>query len=146
MPIGIVGIDHVAVVTSNLSKAQRFYRKLGLRTTRVTNVTEQFVEERKPHRYRAFAVLFSDRGPVLWIMEPQGKSGPLKRFLSHQGPGLHHIGLRVRQAGTEEARMRSRGIRFVRSSMRDGREKRALVDPHDSDRVLLELVQRFPKR
>jgi 4-hydroxyphenylpyruvate dioxygenase-like putative hemolysin len=100
----------------------------------------------KPHLYRAFAVLFSDRGPVLWIMAPRGKSGPMNKFLSRHDLGLHHIGLRVRQAETEEARMRSRGIRFVRRSMRDGREKRALIDPHDSDMVLLELVQRFPKR
>ena len=144
MQSGIVGIDHVAVVTGDLNKARAFYRSLGLRTTRIVPVTEQFLEEAVPHRYKAFSVLFPDSGPVLWIMEPERRSGPLRRFLARNGPGLHHVGLRVKETEIEETRMRKKGIRFIRTSMRDERETRALIDPHDSDRMLIELVQRNP--
>lgn len=144
MQSGIVGIDHVAVVTRDLNKARAFYRSLGLRTTKIVPVTEQFLEEAEPHRYKAFSVLFPDSGPVLWIMEPQRGSGPLRRFLSRNGPGLHHVGLRVKETEIEEARISKKGIRFIRISMRDGTETRALIDPHDSDSMLIELVQRNP--
>lgn len=145
MDEGVVGIDHVAIVTDNLSQARRFFGKIGLKVTRIYTVNEQFREEAKPHQYRAFAVMFRDRGPVLWIMKPIGRSGPLRKFLTRRGPGLHHVGLRVKNTKEEEARLERIGVRFVRKAMEGGNEVRAIINPSQSGQVAFELVQRLPR-
>lgn len=136
----------MAIVTDDLSRARRFFGKIGLKLTRVYTVTEQFREEAKPHRYRAFAVLFRDRGPVLWVMKPIGRSGPLRKFLTQRSPGLHHVGIRVKETNREEARLERVGVRFVRKAMEDGNEIRAIIDPSQTGQVAFELVQRLPKQ
>jgi catechol 2,3-dioxygenase-like lactoylglutathione lyase family enzyme len=142
----IRGIDHVAIVTTSLSEAKRFYGRLGLRLSKVFDVKEQFPEEPKPHRYRAFAVLFEDQGPVLWVMQPVS-AGPLRRFVKHRGPGLHHVALRVKRMLEEDERLRKSSIRLIRRTtvFKKDREIRALIDPSKSNGVLIELVERLPK-
>lgn len=141
----ITGIDHVAIVTADLERSRRFYRKLGLKLTKTFDVAEKFPEDPEPHRYYAAAVLFGNRAPVLWIMQPTDRSGPLSRFLDHQGPGLHHIGLKTDDTANDESKLERKNIEFARRAMRDGREIRAIIDPHHSEKVLIELVQRLPK-
>lgn len=138
-------IDHVAIVTDNLASARKFYAGLGLKVTRVYNVTEQFQEEPRPHRYRAVAILFPDRDSVLWVMQPVGRTGPLRRFLKRHGPGLHHLGLRVKRMEHDYPRLRSVGIRFMRQATKFETEIRAIINPHESQGVLIELVERLPK-
>jgi methylmalonyl-CoA/ethylmalonyl-CoA epimerase len=80
-------------------------------------------------------------------MQPLGDEGPLARHLAHRGPGLHHVGLATEDMEAEVARLKSRGLTFVREPHRfhADREIRALLVPRDCEGVLVELVQPLPR-
>jgi methylmalonyl-CoA/ethylmalonyl-CoA epimerase len=140
-----VKIDHIAVVVTDLEQAKAFYEKLGFTVGGQFDVQERYPDEEAPHHYRA--VILRDEAPdrpVLWLMEPAGQAGPLRRFLARRGPGLHHLGLLTSDIKAETRKLQEQGIHFLRPAhdFPDDGEIRALIHPHDGQGLLIELLQR----
>lgn len=138
-------IDHVAIVVEDLEQAAAFYEKLGFADGRRFDVEERYPGAEAAHRYRAVILRGDQRdGSVIWLMEPTGQEGPLRRFLERRGPGLHHLGLLTSDIEADAGKVQQQGIRFIRPvhDFGDDGEIRALIHPDDGHGVLIELLQR----
>lgn len=138
-------LDHIAIVTRDLARAQAVWELLGFTPEQPHEVSEHYPETAHEHRYRA-VTLRAGTGPSLWVMEPVGDEGPLAHYLARRGPGLHHLGLATENIEAEVARLKARGLTFVREPhhFHADHEIRALLVPRDCDGVLVELVQVLP--
>ena len=138
-------IDHIAIVVTYLEQSKAFYEQLGFTTSRHFDVHERYPGEEGAHHYRAIILRDATQdSPVIWLMEPTSQDGPLRRFLERRGPGLHHLGLLTSDITCDVQKIAEQGIRFIRPvhDFPDDGEMRALIDPHDGQGVLIELVQR----
>ncbi|MBI3891201.1 MAG: GNAT family N-acetyltransferase [Candidatus Wallbacteria bacterium] len=137
-------VDHVAIVVKDLDAARSFYESLGFVATRVCEIDERYREDPAANAYRGVGMKASS-GPALWLMQPLRPDGPLARFLSTRGPGIHHVGLATSAAealGGELEKQGTRMLRPVQSFPEEG-QKRGLIHPGSAQGVLLELVERL---
>src|SRR5262245_30521249 len=68
-------------------------------------------------------------GTVIEILEPDGPSSFLHRFLNDRGPGLHHLTFRVDDLDALVADLEGRGVRLVDVQRQDGRVVEAYIHP-----------------
>jgi len=127
-------LDHVAIAVADLDAATAAYALLGLvRAEPDEVVAEQGVTVRA---LRGGAVL-------LELLAPAGDDGPVARFLSKRGPGLHHVALRVDDLSAELERLAAAGVPLIDRAPRPGRAgtRVAFVHPRFAGGVLIELVE-----
>jgi methylmalonyl-CoA/ethylmalonyl-CoA epimerase len=119
-------LDHIGIAVGDLSQALTFYRDaLGL--------------EVEPPEY------FVPVGEAaLELLEPTAPDSPIAKFVEKRGPGVHHVTLRVDDIREALAQLKSRGIRLIDESPREGAEGAliAFVHPASTHGVLVELKQR----
>ncbi len=127
-------VDHVGIAVRNLAEAAALLEAaLGL------VVTERYD---LPHEGVRLAFL-SGGATDLELLEPVGDAGPLARFLSSRGPGLHHVAFRVPDIRQALARAASAGCRPVDPAPRPGARNRqvAFLHPSTTGGLLIELVE-----
>lgn len=129
-----VTLDHVGIAVGDLSAALAFFRDgLGLEV--------QETEEVGSQRVRAHIVPAG--GSALELLEATAPDSPIARYLEKQGPGLHHITLRVEDLEEALAHLRHRGVRLIDDRPRPGAQGSlvAFVHPSSAHGVLVELKQ-----
>jgi methylmalonyl-CoA/ethylmalonyl-CoA epimerase len=127
-------LDHIGIAIANLDEALRFYRDaLGLEIEPPEEVGSQHV--------RAHFVPVGQ--PALELLEPTSDTSPIARYLAKRGPGLHHITLRVDDIHAALERLRSRGVRLIDETPREGAHGSlvAFIHPSSAHGVLVELKQ-----
>lgn len=128
-------LDHIGIAVGDLSQALAFYRDaLGLEVEPPEEVASQ--------RVRAYFVPVGEA--ALELLEPTAPDSPIAKFVEKRGPGVHHVTLRVDDIREALARLKSRGIRLIDESPREGAEGAliAFVHPASTHGVLVELKQR----
>ena len=79
-------LDHVGIAVGDLGEALAFYREaLGIEVEATEEVPSQGV---RAHFLRVGSA-------SLELLESTSESGPIGRYLTRRGPGLHHLTLRV---------------------------------------------------
>ena len=75
-------IHHIGRVVSSIAEELKYYRSLGFQCTKSIKID----------RYQKVKVGLVDlgQGIFLELLEPHGKTSPIKNFLA-KGGGLHHI-------------------------------------------------------
>ena len=127
-------LDHIGIAVDDLDAALAFYAgALGLEVDVTEDVPSQGV---RAHFVRVGSA-------ALELLEATTEESPIRRFVSRRGAGLHHITLRVDDIAAALARLKSRGIRLVDETPREGAEGAlvAFVHPASAHGVLVELKQ-----
>lgn len=127
-------LDHIGIAVGDLGEALAFYREaLGLEVEATEEVPSQGV--------RAHFLRVGDAS--LELLEATSESGPIGRYLSRRGPGLHHLTLRVDDIRAALEAVAARGARLIDTEPRAGAEGAlvAFIHPSSAHGVLVELKQ-----
>lgn len=127
-----VKIAHIGVAVADISAAAAFYQDvLGAAST--------------PHEDADGAAIVSlPFGDVdIELLEPRSDDGPIGKFLSQRGPGIHHICFRVPNLDAAVQRCRDQGYRLIDPEPRTGAHGRRIVflHPKSTSGILLELTE-----
>jgi len=126
-------LHHVAVVVGDLGAAVGRYEALGFGEAHRFAVPEQAVQVAT---FRA--------GPG-WVelISPTDPEGPIARFLTKRGEGLHHVAYRVPGIEAALLRLAGAGVRLIDERPRSGVHgwRIAFVHPESCAGVLTELVE-----
>jgi len=130
--MGLVGIHHIGVAVRSLDEALRFFSGvLGLEVERTVVVEEQGMR----------AAWLNVGGVRLELMEPLGPEGPVAKFLSKRGEGVHHVAFLVDDMEEVMGALRRAGAVLVYDEPRishDG-SRYNFVHPKSAHGVLVEL-------
>ncbi len=127
-------IDHIGVAVSSLGESKAFYEALGLVCGGEEEVPEQRVK-----------VAFFPAGEGrLELLESTDPEGPIGRFVTKKGPGLHHVCLAVPDIRAAMEALKSRGYTLIDQEPKAGAGGHlvAFVHPKSTGGVLLELSQK----
>ena len=127
-------IDHIGVAVAEIEPALELYRdRLGLPAVHREVVQEQGVEA---------ALLDVGEGHIE-LLAPLGSDTPVGRFLSKNGPGMHHVAYQVADVDATLQELREAGFALIDERPRTGiRGSRvAFLHPRGTDGVLTEIVQ-----
>ena len=130
-------IDHIGVAVEQIDPALELYRdSFQLQVAHREIVQEQGVE----------AVLLDIGDGHVELLAPLSADTPVGRFLSRQGPGLHHVAYRVQDIGQTLEALRQAGLELIDQQPRTGiRGSRvAFMHPRATAGVLTEIVEPAP--
>lgn len=130
----VLKINHIGLATDDPVGSLRFLvQGLGLDVGGAENVTSDSVR-----------VSFLPVGETKFeLLEPVGVDGPVQRFLTNRGPGIHHICLEVDDLMGMLDHLKTQGVRLLDLEPRPGAHGTlvAFIHPKAAGGVLIELVQ-----
>ena len=127
-------IDHIGVATEDLGASLDLYEgSFQMPLAHRETVEEQGVE----------AVLLDVGDCHVELLRPLGPETPVGKFLSKNGPGLHHVAYRVADIDATLATLKDSGIELIDAEARTGiRQSRvAFLHPRATGGVLTEIVE-----
>lgn len=98
-------LDHVAIATEDLEKSVNIFTDLGL----VFQDTREIVEEQKVKT--AFAHI--DTNAHIELLEPTSPDSAIAKFISKNGPGIHHLCFRVKNVEAKQKELIDKGFRMI---------------------------------
>jgi len=128
------GLDHVAILVSDLDAAVKLYRDVyGLELAEIEDVPGEKVR----------VAIFGHGTGRIELVSPSGPDSPMARALEKRGEGLHHVCLEVPDIERAMAALRERGAPLLDEKPRAGAggARVAFVHPKGSRGVLVELRQ-----
>ncbi len=128
------GLDHVAILVSDLDAAIALYRDVyGLTLSEVEEVPSEEVK----------VAIFGHGAGRIELVSPMGPDSPMAKAIAKRGEGLHHICLEVPDIASAMAALEARGAPLLDEKPRPGAggAKVAFVHPKGSRGVLVELRQ-----
>jgi methylmalonyl-CoA/ethylmalonyl-CoA epimerase len=132
------GLDHVAILVSDLDAAIQLYRDVyGLELAEVEDVPGEKVR----------VAIFGHGAGRIELVSPSGPDSPMAKAIAKRGEGLHHVCLEVPDIAQAMASLKARGAPLLDEQPRTGAggAKVAFVHPKGSRGVLVELRE-GPKR
>ena len=139
-------IDHVGIAVRDLEEAIGWYE-----TTYGLTVTSRETNESQGVHEAMLVVKEPEPGQLggsyVQLLEPLSDDSPVGKFLTRNGPGVHHIGYGVVDVTSALARIAETGVRLVDERPRHGSmgASIAFLHPKDTGGVLTELVQAMPR-
>jgi len=130
-------IDHIGVAVEQIEPSLELYRdRFGLRVAHREVVESQGVE----------AVLLDVGENHVELIAPLGSETPVGKFLTRQGPGLHHVAYQVADIEATLAALKQAGLELIDQEPRVGiRGSRvAFMHPRATAGVLTEIVEPAP--
>jgi methylmalonyl-CoA/ethylmalonyl-CoA epimerase len=128
------GLDHVAILVSDLDAAIALYRDVyGLTLSEVEEVPSEKVK----------VAIFGRGAGRIELVAPTGPDSPMAQALQKRGEGLHHICLEVPDIARAMAALKAAGAPLLDGAPRPGAggAQVAFVHPKGSRGVLVELRQ-----
>jgi methylmalonyl-CoA/ethylmalonyl-CoA epimerase len=131
-------IDHIAIAVEHLDSAiDTWINILGCDRSAVT------IHEVPSEKVRAAFIPVGQT--KIELLEPLGDDGPIAKFLSKNGEGMHHIALATDGVVEETARVTALGLNSLgEPSTGAGGKKIVFLHPRQTSRVLVELVEPKP--
>jgi methylmalonyl-CoA/ethylmalonyl-CoA epimerase len=130
----MTGLDHVAILVSDLDAAIKLYRDVyGLALSEVEEVPSEKVK----------VAIFGHGAGRIELVSPAGPDSPMAKTIEKRGEGLHHICLEVPDIAKAMSELKARGAPLLDETPRPGAggAKVAFVHPKGSRGVLVELRQ-----
>jgi methylmalonyl-CoA/ethylmalonyl-CoA epimerase len=127
-------IDHIGIAVTEIEAALELWRDgFGLDVSHREVVAEQGVE----------AVLLDVGENHVELLAPLGPDTPVGKFLAKRGPGLHHVAYQVADVAAALATLEQTGLTPIDKVPRAGigGTRVAFLEPRDTGRVLVEIVQ-----
>lgn len=131
-------IEHLGIAVFDLEEAEKTYSQLlGLDPYKRESVESESVN-----------TSFFRVGPSkIELLESSDPDGPIAKFLSKRGEGIHHVAFEVMDIRAEMERLKSQGFRLLNEEPKKGADNKwvAFVHPKSSHGVLVELCQSIPE-
>lgn len=127
-------IEHIGIAVENLDKAIEFYTNLlGTECYKIEEVEDQKVKT-------AFFMVGQTKIELLASTDPEG---PVGRFLSKKGEGIHHIAFAVDDIAERLVDAAASGINLIDTRPRKGADglNIAFLHPGSTGGVLIELCE-----
>jgi len=131
-------IEHVGIAVSSLESAITLYEKVfGLKCYNIEEVPDQKVRT-------AFFMIGATKIELLESTDPEG---PIGKFISSRGEGVHHIALAVENIEEMLKLAEEQGIRLIDKVPRKGAEGLdiAFLHPKSTSGVLFEICEKEKK-
>jgi methylmalonyl-CoA/ethylmalonyl-CoA epimerase len=128
----MTGLDHVAILVSDLEAAIRLYRDVyGLVLAEIEEVPTEKVR----------VAIFGHGAGRVELVSPSSPDSPLAKTIQKRGEGLHHVCLEVPDIRQAITALKDRGAPLLDDEPRPGAggAKVAFVHPKGSRGVLVEL-------
>ncbi len=133
----MTGLDHVAILVSDLDAAIELYRDVyGLTLSEVEEVPTEKVK----------VAIFGHGAGRIELVAPSGPDSPMSKAIEKRGEGLHHVCLEVPDIEKAMAALEAKGAPLLDERPRPGAggARVAFVHPKGSRGVLVELRQGPP--
>lgn len=140
----ILGINHVGLAPKNPSQTRKFFSELlGLTFHGDELVSDQKTLTAMFSSSSKGAAQNSQNEARLEILEPHESSGPIASFLEKKGSGIHHIAMRVDSVDNALAYLKSKNVRLIDTTPRNGAHNTRIVfiHPEATGGLLVELVE-----
>ena len=125
-------LDHVGVAVPSIQESAATFEP-------ITGATCSTIEE-LPEQDVNVAFVGS-----IELIEPRSDTGPVARFLTRRGSGIHHVAYRVSDLRATLQDLNTRGFQLIDEEPRLGARGHlvAFVHPKSTGGTLIELVQRL---
>ena len=132
----ILKIDHIAIAVDDLNTSKSLFDLLGMNLTKIEEVESENVNVLKIHS--------EDIEHTIELLEPQNDNSVVKKFLSKNGQGMHHIALEVDNIENAISYLKSNNITLIYESPQIGADNKLItfIHPKDTPGVLIELCQK----
>lgn len=137
----IQGISHIGIAAKDPRKAQWFFEHvLGLKMEGEELVKEQMT---LTQFFPASAPLAAHHPRLELLLNEPGQEGPIAKFLSKKGGGIHHIAFQVDNVDAWIAFALSKGVNMIDKVARNGAHhtRVAFVHPESAGGILIEFVE-----
>ena len=127
-------IEHIGIAVRDLRSAIEFYEKvMGLKCYNIEEIPEQKVRT-------AFLMVGQTKIELLESTDPEG---PVGKFISSRGEGIHHIAFAVKNIDKQLEQAEKNGVRLIDHVARKGAEDLdiAFLHPKSTSGVLIELCE-----
>ena len=124
----------MAIATNSISDLNIF-RLLGMKQNKLENIESEKVNVAK--------FIASDDDHVIELLEPSTETSTIKNFLNKNGPGLHHISLKVDNIFKAIKFLDSNNIQIIYKKPRIGADNKLItfIHPKSTPGILIELSQ-----
>jgi methylmalonyl-CoA/ethylmalonyl-CoA epimerase len=127
-------IEHLGIAVKDLKQSNDLFEKL----LGTAPYKEEFVESEK-----VVTSFFKTGENKIELVASTSEDGPIGKFLSTKGEGIHHVAFEVDDINAEMKRLRDAGFRLLNDEPKRGADNKLVcfVHPKTAGGVLVELVQ-----
>jgi len=133
--MNISHIEHIGIAVENLEESITYYQDiLGLKCYAVEEVIDQKVKT-------AFFMVGETK---IELLESTSPDGPIGKYISNKGPGMHHIAFAVKNTDEALKKAEEKGVRLVDKVSRKGAEglNIGFLHPKSTNGVLTEFCSK----
>lgn len=130
----VTRIDQVAIAVEDLDATLDLYaRAFGIHAVSREHVEHDGIEE----------AMLDVGGVAIQLVQSAREGSAVDRFIERRGPGLHHVGIGVRDLEAALDHLRSEGVELIDEEPRigGGGHRIAFVHPRSTGGVLIELIE-----
>ena len=130
-------IEHIGIAVKDLNEAvERFSKLLNTSPYKTEKVESE----------GASTVFFETGESKLELLESTDPNGPIGKYISKKGEGIHHIAFDVDDIHSEMERLKGEGFDVI-GDIREGADNKLVcfIHPKSANGVLIELCQEKPK-
>ena len=132
----IIGIEHIGIVTNDLTKAKQFWSLV----LNIKNTSTEYVEKQGV----ITDIYDTGNGKIELLLSKYPKSA-IANFIKKRGKGIHHICLSVENIDEAINELKEKNIETIGNNYTYGAEgyKVIFIHPRSTGGVLLELAERI---
>lgn len=127
-------IEHIGIAVHSIEEGEALYESmLGVKSYKREEVVSEKV-----------ITSFFRQGPnKIELLAPIGEDGPISKFLTKKGPGIHHIAYAVTDIKLEMKRLANEGFQLLNDVPKKGADNKyvCFLHPKTAGGVLVELCQ-----
>ena len=130
-------IEHIGIAVKDLDEAvDRFSKLLNTSPYKTEKVESEGVS----------TVFFETGESKVELLESTDPNGPIGKYISKKGEGIHHIAFDVDDIQSEMERLKNEGFDII-GDIREGADNKLVcfIHPKSANGVLIELCQEKPK-
>ena len=129
-------IEHIGIAVKDLNEAvERFSKLLNTSPYKTEKVESEGVS----------TVFFETGESKVELLESTDPNGPIGKYISKKGEGIHHIAFDVDDIQSEMERLKGEGFDVI-GDIREGADNKLVcfIHPKSANGVLIELCQEKP--
>lgn len=127
-------VEHIGIAVSSMEESNRLFEKLlGVAPYKVEQVQSEQVS----------TSFFQVGETKIELLSSLGSEGPIGKYISKRGEGVHHLAFFVDNIKEEMARLKKEGFELLSEEPRKGADNKLIcfLHPRSTNGVLVELCE-----